>query len=352
MLQQTQVGTVLPYWNRWMRALPDVRALARANPARVLKLWEGLGYYTRARNLHRAAKHLVAERHGRFPGTFAEVLSLPGVGRYTAGAICSIAFNHPMPVLDGNVTRVLARLFAVDADPRQDRTKARLWQWAEALVRQAAAEQTDYRSRRTGRCAGNCSLLNQSLMELGAVICTPRQPRCSVCPVRELCQARRCGRVAELPRAPQRRRPQSRRVAAFVVECAGRVLVRQRPAGALNGQLWEFPNVEVDREGFDAVTAANGCLPKTPMALRPLCLIRHTITSSAITLHAFYGRLATRPKARASGDRWLAHKALKRLAFPSAHRRILEVLCRNDGALTRDNREIGADRSRAVGVGR
>src|SRR6185295_12399866 len=134
MLQQTQVKTVIPFWERWMRELPGVRALAEAKPDTVLKLWEGLGYYTRARNLQKAAQQIVAGRHGRFPERFDDILALPGVGRYTAGAIASIAFNQPRPILDGNVIRVLTRLFGIGDDPREKRANQRLWRLAEALI--------------------------------------------------------------------------------------------------------------------------------------------------------------------------------------------------------------------------
>jgi A/G-specific adenine glycosylase len=323
MLQQTQVKTVIPYWTRWMRALPNVRALARATPERVLKLWEGLGYYTRARNLHRAARLLVGEHRATFPRQFQDVLNLPGVGRYTAGAICSIAFNQAVPVLDGNVIRVLARVFEIHAEPRSAATQVRLWRLAEALVVQAAAEPADYRSPRAGRCAGNCSLLNQALMELGAVICTPRQPKCTVCPLRQRCQAFRSGCAAQLPRAPGHRSAVTRRMAAFVAEQRGRYLVRQRPAGAINGRLWEFPNMDVVGERFDALEAARCCLGDQPADLSPLCTIRHAITSSRITLHAFRARLPHRRISSVPGARWLALSELRRLAFTGAHRKIL-----------------------------
>ena len=134
MLQQTQVKTVLPYWNRWMRELPTIRSLANASPERIHKLWEGLGYYTRVRNMQRAARVIVEKRGGRFPEKFDDVLALPGVGRYTAGAICSIAFNQPAAALDGNVIRVLTRIFGVSNSPREKQTNALLWQLAESLV--------------------------------------------------------------------------------------------------------------------------------------------------------------------------------------------------------------------------
>src|SRR5207247_11469856 len=159
MLQQTQVKTVLPFWQRWMRKFPSVRALAKAKPIEVLRAWEGLGYYSRVRNFQAAAVIVVQRHGGKLPRTFAEILALPGIGRYTAGAICSIAFNQPTPVLDGNVIRVLARLYAIHGNPKTPRTSESLWQLAEGLVQ--TADQLRVNGERS------CSDLNQALMELG-----------------------------------------------------------------------------------------------------------------------------------------------------------------------------------------
>ncbi|MCC6233026.1 MAG: A/G-specific adenine glycosylase, partial [Verrucomicrobiales bacterium] len=179
MLQQTQVRTVIPYWERWMRAFPTVADLAKATEPTVLKLWEGLGYYRRARHLHAAAKQLFAETGGRFPTDREGILALPGVGRYTAGAIHSIAFNQPSPILDGNVIRVLTRWQGLTGDPAVRAVNQGLWEDAQRLV-EAAAEL---------RRPEACSHLNQSLMELGATVCTPRAPRCHECPVAGSCRA-------------------------------------------------------------------------------------------------------------------------------------------------------------------
>ncbi len=191
MLQQTQVATVIPYYERWMEALPNVRSLARVSSQRLHKLWEGLGYYTRVRNMQKAARQICREHGGVFPEHFEEVLALPGIGRYTAGAISSIAFNKPTPIVDGNVMRVLTRLFGIASDPRATVTNARLWQLAAALVevaartgvaRPARQEQARERGSRAKMKDAHedpaCSHLNQSLMELGATVCTPRRPDC------------------------------------------------------------------------------------------------------------------------------------------------------------------------------
>ena len=317
MLQQTQVKTVVPYWERWMRALPTVEALARARPENVLKLWEGLGYYTRARNLHQAAKVVVARCGGCFPEEFAGILALPGIGRYTAGAICSIAFNQPRPVLDGNVTRVLARVFGIEADLRGSKTRALLWQLAERLVQRAYVAQRG--------SARDCSSLNQALMELGAVICAPRSPRCSECPLRSVCRAYQQGRVNDLPSSDRRVAPTARRFIAFVAERHGRFLVRQRPAGGVNANLWEFPNLEVTCGQPEVGDLALGLLRATPCSLRALGKIEHTITRYRITMEVHHARFDGAAPDPARRDRWLTLRQLDRLAFPSAHRKVLQL---------------------------
>jgi A/G-specific adenine glycosylase len=290
MLQQTQVSTVIPYWERWMRELPDIQSLARASEQKVLKLWEGLGYYTRARNLHRAAKWL---NGGAFPCEYEQVLNLPGIGRYTAGAICSIAFNQPTPVLDGNVRRVLSRLFATHKD---------LWDIAQALVSIAARTKSPR----------SCSALNQALMELGAVICTAREPRCGECPVATICRARKLGRLKDFPARSRRATSIPRRFAAYVYHHKGRYLVRQRPNKVVNARLWEFPNIEIN--GGARLRRA---LPKT----RPFCAFKHTIMHYRIAVEAFL--INKKPKIP---GKWLSLARLDQLPFSSAHRKILIAL--------------------------
>src|ERR1039457_6279526 len=222
MLQQTQVKTVLPYWERWMRALPNLAALAHAKPHTLHKLWEGLGYYTRVRNLHRAAQLIMAQHDGRFPHDFEDVLALPGVGRYTAGAVCSIAFNEARPILDGNVMRVLTRWYGMPGNPRERKVNARLWQLAEELVQQAAdlgahTRSSSPASRFTFHVSHPCAQFNESLMELGALVCTPRQPRCQVCPIAKHCVAYQEDRINQLPGIRGRIRATRRRFVAFVM---------------------------------------------------------------------------------------------------------------------------------------
>jgi len=331
MLQQTQVKTVLPYWERWMRALPNLAALAKAKPHTLRKLWEGLGYYTRVRNLHRAAQLIIGQHGGRFPHDFEDVLALPGVGRYTAGAICSIAFNQPRPILDGNVIRVLTRWYGIPGNPRERHVNARLWLLAEDLVQQAAEtgphkRTSPHLSRITHHVSRPCAQLNESLMELGALVCTPRHPRCGICPIAKHCAAYRQGRVHQLPGLIRRIRATPRRFVAFVVQKRSLLLVRQRPAGVVNAHLWEFPNLELAPADSDLQRAARSSLGVRPETLDLLATIKHTITRYRITLEAY--RVTSRQAARipAARGRWLNRSRLHQLAFTSAHKQILERL--------------------------
>lgn len=313
MLQQTQVKTVIPFWERWMRAVPNVQALAKARSQTLHKLWEGLGYYTRVRNMQRAARIIVGEHRGEFPKRLEEVIKLPGIGRYTAGALCSIAFNQPTPVLDGNVIRVLTRLFGISGNPRDRETNEALWGLVECLVGAAHGLAS----------APACSQLNQALMELGAVLCKPREPECSKCPVQGECVAYREQCVLYIPNLPKRPAAIARHFRAFVVESKGKYFVRQRPAGVVNGGLWEFPAVEETqrRSLRDAAIAALGFAPSE---LRPLLSLVHSITRYRNRLQVFAVRAA---KTKPTGPgRWVTLCRLEELPFPSAHRKIVMAL--------------------------
>lgn len=229
MLQQTQVATVIDYFRRWMTRFPTVESLAEADEQEVLRLWQGLGYYNRARNLHRAAKRVVRELGGRFPTTVQSLRELPGVGPYTAGAIASIAFDRSVPLVDGNVQRVLVRLDALEGvDPKSPAGSKVLWQRASELV--------------PGHRPGD---FNSALMELGATVCSPRKPRCLTCPVSSFCDARHKG-VAELlpPPKPAKATPKVRRVVLCLRRPDGRWLIERRPTTGRWAGLWQFPSRE------------------------------------------------------------------------------------------------------------
>ena len=329
MLQQTQVKTVIPFFERWMRELPTINALANASSEKIHKLWEGLGYYTRVRNMQKAAQVILEKHDGKFPREFNAVLELPGIGRYTAGAICSIAFNQPAPILDGNVIRVFARLFGIRENVREKEVNARLWETAQSFVQKAV----DFKFQNSNfqSLAGPCSALNQSLMELGALVCTPRQPNCAACPLARHCVARLAGLVEELPNLGQRVSATARRFTACVIERNGAVLVRQRPAGVVNGHLWEFPNVEVAlktsaRAARRHLETELGCALES---LSPLATVKHTITRYRITLDAFRGQL-NEADARPGAGQWIPKSELERLPFSSAHRRVLMAARRDE----------------------
>jgi A/G-specific adenine glycosylase len=311
MLQQTQVKTVIPFWNRWLLKLPTVEAAAKASSDRIHKLWEGLGYYTRVRNLQKAARQIVEKYDGQFPQHFDDVLALPGIGRYTAGAVCSIAFNQPTPILDGNVIRVLTRIFGIGKNPREKQTNAALWRLAQELVTCAKAQSPKRNS---------CSLLNQSLMELGALVCTPRQPKCLICPAQKHCIAFQQNRTHELPNLGKRTAAAARHCVAFVAEHRGQFLVRQRPAGVVNAHLWEFPNVETSNGKSNPKLAAENLFGVEPAGLERLCTLKHSITRYRITLEAYRVRLQRRPGRRIGV--WLTLAQLWPLAFASAHKKL------------------------------
>jgi A/G-specific adenine glycosylase len=339
MLQQTQVKTVVPFWDRWMAALPTIRSLARAKPQKIHKLWEGLGYYTRVRNMQRAARLILKNHGGQFPATFDDVLQLPGIGRYTAGAVCSIAFNQPQPILDGNVIRLLSRAFAIDGNPRDRAVNAKLWELADCLVKQAHRHSTLDKThapskRRSVKIANGstfCSHLNQSLMELGALVCTPRKPRCDQCPLGKSCLARKQRLIEVLPNLAPRPGTTRRRFVAFVVRRGAEVLVRQRPAGVVNAHLWEFPNSEVSNGDVEPRKAALTVSGVILDGLTPLCTIRHSITRYRIRLDVFEARPAGSVDSKSISGRWVRRNELHRLAFASAHKKILAHIANSKG---------------------
>jgi len=318
----------LLYCERWMKAFPTVQSVAKAKPDKIHKLWEGLGYYTRVRNMQKAARLVMKQHGGELPTEFEQVLSLPGIGRYTAGAICSIAFNQPRPILDGNVIRVLTRVFTIEGDPKGKTVNAALWDLAGQLVREAdrlgrAAGTLDHLNSRQAQ-RPNCSHLNQALMELGALVCTPRQPQCEVCPLRSQCISRKQNRIDELPALTPRATSTRRRFVAFVVERNGKFLVRQRPADVVNAHLWEFPNVEVAIADGDPRAASRRALGVSPSEIKPIATIRHSITRYRIRMDVYL--IASPNSAWSVPGRWLDNGELRQLAFASAHKKILEAI--------------------------
>jgi A/G-specific adenine glycosylase len=316
MLQQTQVKTVLPYFQRWMERFPSLAALAAADEDQVLHAWQGLGYYSRARSLLKAARAAAERFDGELPRSVDALLSLPGIGPYSAGAIASIAFNQRVPVVDGNVVRVLCRVFELTGDPRRAPLKNELWRRAAELVPQD----------RPGD-------FNQAIMELGATICTPRRPKCAECPIRTLCRARASGRAESLPELPEAPAPTEVPMAAALVRQRGRWAVVQLSAHAKRwASMWQFPNVELaPAETLEAGVrrAARELAGIDAEPQQELCVIKHTVTRFRITLTAYSCRF--REKRSFDPERvvqvaWKRPSELAALAMPAAHRRLSRVL--------------------------
>ena len=319
MLQQTRVDTALPYFQRFTAAFPTVEALARAEQDAVLKNWEGLGYYSRARNLHRAAQQVVAEYAGDIPRTRDEMLALPGVGPYTAAAVLSLSFGVPLAVLDGNVIRVLARVFAVAEDSKKSATRSALQELATTLL--------DHQ---------NPGRFNESVMELGATVCTPRQPACPVCPLIEICAAYAQGEPEAYPVVSKRKPVPHQTVAVGLVRDAeGRYLIQRRPEKGLLGGLWEFPGGKVEH----GEAPRDACLRELAEELGiqvevgpEVARVQHAYSHFTVTLHAFRCEHVSGEPQHESGEpvRWVTTPAFDEYAFPRANRKILDALAEAD----------------------
>ena len=314
MLQQTQVATVIPYYRRFLKTFPTVRALANAKRDAVLKAWEGLGYYGRARNLHKAAKQVVREHDGKLPQTAKELLTLPGVGRYTAGAIASIAFGLDEPVLDGNVIRVLCRAFRIRTLASDTKTQKKLWTLARTLIP-----------------AGRAGEFNQALMDLGATICTSRDARCLVCPLMKACLAREKGEQDRLPAKARRKPVPHWHVAVGVIYKRGRILIdRRKPEGLLGG-LWEFPGGKQQKGETLEACLLREIREELGLKVKirgPLVVAKHAYTHFRVTLHAFEcNHVSGRPKPTAADAwKWVRPAELDDYAFPRGSRKIIDAL--------------------------
>lgn len=320
MLQQTQVATVRDYFTRFVAALPDVHRLAAADEQHVLRLWEGLGYYRRARQLHAAAKQVVARYDGRFPREVAELQTLPGIGRYTAGAIASIAFDERAAILEANTIRLLSRLIGYHGDPHRAAGQRTLWHVAESILPQR-----------------NVAHFNQALMELGSLICTPSEPRCHECPLSVVCAARVTGRQQEIPRPKPRPATTEIREAAVVIRRNGRVLMRQCGASERWAGLWDFPRVAAEstepidgrRELMAKVRAQTGisCRPAAMLAT-----IKHGVTRYRITLDCYEAAFVSGRVQSTNGApvRWMTLAALAELPLSTTGRKIAQLLLHVD----------------------
>ena len=313
MLQQTRVETVIPYYEKWLRLFPTVQALANASEHDVLNAWEGLGYYSRARNFHKAAK-LVAEKYsGELPRDLDELRTLPGIGRYTVGALASIVFGMDEPALDGNLKRVYARLFDVSEPVDSTEGERILWKLAKDNLPK-----------------GKAADFNQALMDLGATICVPKHPRCLICPVMKECKARANGTQDLRPvKKIKKAVPQYVHAAAVMIK-SGKVLLAQRPSTGLLGGMWEFPNGRVDamqdpaEELVKVIRSGYSLQLGAKRKIQKLGIVQHGYTHFKVTVHAYLCELTSNPKAE--NLKWVALKDLADYPMGKIDRQIANMI--------------------------
>lgn len=331
MLQQTTVAAVTPYYDRFLAALPTVAALAAAPQSRVLRLWEGLGYYSRARNLHAAAKEIVGTRRGKFPRTVSEWQTLPGIGRYTAGAIVSFAFDEAAPIVEANTRRLYSRLVGLECNPQSTQGQRRLWSFAESILPRA-----------------HPAVFNHALMDLGATVCRADGPRCDQCPVRQNCVAYSSGRQNELPRKGDRVAMTDVTEAYLVVVHENRLLLRQRTTSERWAGLWDFPRYQLSDESLKQDFPVSPSLPlpftasetekiipilesqlveQTDISaeiLEPFAEIRHGVTRYRIRVVCFDARFQSgSPR---SGVRWIEFSDMGKYPLSSSGRKLTNLL--------------------------
>jgi len=311
MLQQTRVETVIPYFEKWMKLFPDVTSLANASEQEVLNAWEGLGYYSRARNLHKAAKITADKFNGQLPRDLTDLRSLPGIGRYTVGAIASMAFGMDEPTLDGNLRRVFARLFDVSESADSPTGEKILWELAAQNLPKGQAG--DY---------------NQALMDLGATICLPKNPRCLLCPLTEVCESRKNGTQDIRPvMKPKKAVPHYVHAAAVVSRIANPtyVLLAQRPSEGLLGGMWEFPNGRVNADPAKELSKVLSAAYKLRVRKKEaLGVIQHAYTHFKVTVHAFRCELVSVPEDK--NLKWVKITDLENYPMGKVDRRIANLL--------------------------
>jgi len=318
MLQQTRADTVVPYFNRFMKRFPSLRALARAPRQDVLKLWEGLGYYARARNAQDAARFVIEHHRGVFPRTREGLLSLPGIGEYSAAAIGSLALGLDLAVVDGNVIRVLSRVMAYGGDITSSAAKKKFQQWADAFI-----------------LPGRAGLSNESVMELGALVCTPRNPRCGECPLWKVCKAFARGNPERYPLKKKKAKVPHKIVGAgVVVGRGGKVLIAQRKETSMLGGLWEFPGGTRERGETMPECIRRELMEElgidTEVGPR-LIVVHHAYSHFTIDLHAHWARIVKgRPRAIHCMDfAWVSPKSLRRYPFSAADLKIIDAIERS-----------------------
>ncbi|KPJ99044.1 MAG: A/G-specific adenine glycosylase [Desulfobacterales bacterium SG8_35] len=316
MLQQTQMDRVIDYFNRWTSRFPDISSLAGADEEEILKLWEGLGYYARVRNIMKTARILMTEHNGKMPADYNKLLRLPGIGKYTACAIMSIAFNKDYPLVDANIERIFARLFNLDKEVKEANTHAFIWRKAEELLPQGRARE-----------------FNQALMELGALVCISTNPRCSICPIRQECIAFSLDLVFERPvlRTPPRKI--FIEMATGILEHGGRILIQKRKSKGVWANLWEFPGGRLEPGETPEMALVREYLEETELAvasLQKIITVQHNYMNYHVTLHCYFCSPADgryEPTLHGAQEyRWIKPDELLHYAFPSGHRKLIDHL--------------------------
>lgn len=314
MLQQTRVETVIPYYLKFLEKFPSIADLAKADTQTVLKTWEGIGYYSRIRNMQKAAKIIVDKFDGNFPQKYSQILDLPGIGPYTAGAICSIAFNQAEPVVDGNVIRVLSRVFEIEGDSSTTSGKKEFWQLAEKLIPK-----------------NNSGIFNEALMELGALVCTPKNPGCMQCPVHSFCAAKRLNRQEELPIRKKKLPTPHFDIGAGLIWRNGSLLITRRKEKGLLGGFWEFPGGK--QETGESISNCVEREIKEELGVHvkvgdSFMTVKHAYTHFRITLHIFNCEWQQgEPECKECIDFcWVKPSELNRFPFPKANKRVVEKL--------------------------
>ena len=327
MLQQTQVETALPYFERWMKAFPTIESLAKSDEKKVLKLWQGLGYYSRARNLLETAQRVVKDFGGQFPSNYETIHSLKGIGPYSAGAIASIAFNQERPIVDGNVLRVLTRVYAIDTPIDDLKNRDQFWQLQESLIPK-----------------GQARFFNQALMELGALICSSSNPQCDRCPIQKFCKAYQEKTVDLYPVRKKRKKTVKVEASAVILEDDGRYLIQKRPLGKIMGGLWEFPEWKLARDKKLSLKEIKNKTLKNLQCqsgikrfdLKYRAVIKRNYTHHLESLHVFdahpdkRGHVKYLTCPRLSDKKWLCvwatKKEFQKYPFSSAHAKIAELI--------------------------
>jgi A/G-specific adenine glycosylase len=310
MLQQTQVTTVIPYYQKFLKSFPTIHHLAKPDLSKVLKVWEGLGYYSRARNLHRASQIVLNHFHGEVPDTLKDLLSLPGIGRSTAGAIFSFAFHKEAPILDGNAKRVLSRLFAISGNPGERKTEQLLWKISESLIPK-----------------GFSNPFNQALMDLGSMICTPKDPRCTECPLQSYCKGRTIGYPERFPLKTIKKKIPHIEAVSAVIQKDEKVLLHRRPPVGLLGGLWEFPNWRIEEKRMARLRLRlrlrNHIKKEMGMNIEvkePMGTFHQTYSHFKLTLNVFKCEVID---GRGRG-KWVCMRDFDQFAMSRIHRKIAE----------------------------